>query len=256
MTLISVRDVSFSYGAQRVLQSLSFDVPRSQFLAILGANGSGKTTLLHLLAGLLALQQGTIVIDGKPIQRLSRRQLAGLIALVRQDIWPAFDYSVYETVLMARFAAGSGTWFETAADRDIVHDALVKTDTLMFAARRLHTLSGGERQRVFIARALAQQTPILLLDEPTNHLDLKHQFEIFELLRRLQCDQQKTIIVVSHDIYLAQQYASQFLLLGKQGRFCLLDGSDGLPPTVAAEYLGVGGIETSIGGKRLFLPQP
>ncbi|MEK7993907.1 MAG: ABC transporter ATP-binding protein, partial [Planctomycetota bacterium] len=127
---------------------------------------------------------------------------------------PIFGFSVLETVLMARTPYFGTAGFESQADRDIVKDALELTDTAAFASRPLTSLSSGERQRVFIARALAQNSPILLLDEPTSFLDLKHQVGIYDLLKAAQLEKGKTIVAVTHDINLACQYCDEALLLG------------------------------------------
>ena len=106
--------------------------------------------------------------------------------------------------------------FETKVDRDRVHEALSLTETEGLAHRSINSLSGGESQRVFIARALAQDTDVLILDEPTNYLDLKHQVAVYDLLKKIQMDQGKTIITITHDINMAMQYCDQVLLLGPE----------------------------------------
>jgi iron complex transport system ATP-binding protein len=180
---------------------------------VVGPNGAGKTTLIDLLAGLLEPQEGIVAIDGREIHSYSRRHLAEKVALVRQEHVPVFGFSVAETVLMARIAHVGQWGFERPVDRRTVADALDVTDTAQFASRPLADLSGGERQRVFIARALAQDTPIILLDEPTSFLDLRHQVAIYDLLKSVQREKARTVIAITHDINLAAQYCDQVLLL-------------------------------------------
>ena len=254
MSLIDVQDVSFAYRDAAVLTNLTFSVEENDFLAILGPNGSGKTTLINLLAGLLRPREGQIAICGKPVRSYGRAALAGVIAMVRQDAASTFGFTVRETVMMARYLAGSKTLFETREDRDIVEQALAMTDTQRFAGRPLNCLSGGERQRVFIARALAQKTPVLLLDEPTSHLDLKHQIGIFELLKTLRQNERKTIIVVSHDINLVQHYAEAYLMLSTEGRTLYRRGAAGLDAATVELFFGVSGVEGVVGGHRVFVP--
>ena len=124
-----------------------------------------------------------------------------------------------QTVSMARTPYLGTFGFMGKTDRQIVNDALEATDTSQFATRALGSLSGGERQRVFIARALAQKTPLLLLDEPTSFLDLKHQVNTYDLLKAAQLEQDKTIIAVTHDINLAAQYCDVILLLGSDSKY-------------------------------------
>lgn len=139
--------------------------------------------------------------------------------MVRQEFVPVFGFSVRQTVMMSRFHRQKTALFEQPEDIQAVEAALAVTDTAEFADRPLGHLSGGERQRVFIARALAQETPVLLLDEPTSHLDLKHQVRIFDLLKQMQAEQGKTVLLVTHDINLVCQYCDRVLLLGAGGAY-------------------------------------
>jgi iron complex transport system ATP-binding protein len=214
MASIQVQNVGFAYrGAQPVLRDVSFAVPAGTFLAVVGPNGAGKSTLIALMAGLLVPQTGEIVVDGHNIRTYRHKELAQKIALVRQEYTPAFGFTVAQTVLMARTVHYGPLGFESKADREHVMKALELTETAEFASRPLASLSGGERQRVFIARALAQDTPILLLDEPTSFLDLRHQVGIYDLLKMIQLHASRTIVAITQDINLAAQYCDQTLLL-------------------------------------------
>jgi iron complex transport system ATP-binding protein len=202
-----------------VLKDLSFEAEQGRFVSIVGPNGAGKTTLLNLLCGLFRPQAGRIEIDSEPIQNYSAKKLARKIAVVRQEFVPVFDFTVAQIVSMARLSYSGSFGFETKTDKQIIAEALELTDTKRFAGRGMRNLSSGERQRVFIARAIAQDAPILLLDEPTNFLDIKHQVDIFDLLKTIQKEKGKTIIAVTHDINLAVQYADYALLIGLQGGY-------------------------------------
>lgn len=217
MSLIEYQNVSFAYECLKVLENLCLHIEENSFWVVIGPNGSGKSTFLNLLANSLHPQSGDILLEGKRLTAYSSATLARKLAVVRQEFAPVFGFSVFETVLMGRFFRQKGMLFENQQDRDAVTQALDATDVLELADRPLAHLSGGERQRVYIARALAQETPILLLDEPTNHLDLKHQVKIYDLLKQMQLQSGKTIVLVSHDLNLACQYADRMLLLGKKG---------------------------------------
>ena len=145
------------------------------------------------------------------------QEIARKVAVVRQEFIPAFGFSVIETVLMARTLHYGRLGFESKTDRELAIQALELTDTTEFASRPLGSLSAGERQRVFIARGLAQNTPILLLDEPTSFLDLKHQVKIYDLLKSIQTEKGTTIVAITHDINLASQYCNETLLLYPPG---------------------------------------
>jgi iron complex transport system ATP-binding protein len=226
-SIIKVHNLTFSYSEEplrhkdggQVLKDLSFEVTRGSFVSIVGPNGAGKTTLLNLLCGLLKAQAGYIEIDSAPIQQFSARKLAKKIAVVRQEFIPVFDFTVAEIVSMGRLPYSDTFGFENKTDKRFVKEALEITDTSRLASRNMRNLSSGERQRVFIARAIAQDTTILLLDEPTNFLDIKHQVNIFDLLKAAQIEKGKTIVAVTHDINLASQYADYALLIGLQGGY-------------------------------------
>jgi len=232
-SMIEVKNVNFGYFRQgSILQNVSFDVKAGTFLSIAGPNGAGKTTLLNLLCGLLRPLAGSIMIDAARIESYSERRLAQKIAVVRQEFVPVFDFTVVEVVSMARTPYLGTFGFDGKKDREAVKQALEATDTAQFSKRPLKNLSGGERQRVFIARALAQNTPIMLLDEPTSFLDLKHQVHIYDLLKAAQLEKSKTIVAITHDINLASQYCDEILLLtGKRPAMQRPENNTAKPPT-------------------------
>jgi iron complex transport system ATP-binding protein len=252
---IQIENLGFSYGSQaEILKNLSFQIPAGTFLSIAGPNGAGKTTLLKLLSGLHKPASGSIEIDSKPINFYSVRQLAKKIAVVRQEFIPVFEFSAAQVISMARTPYLGALAFETETDREAVAESLEMTDTARFANRPLGHLSGGERQRIFIARALAQQTPILLLDEPTSFLDMKHQVGIYDLLKKMQIEKQKTIVSVTHDINLAAQYSDMILLLSADGNYTFGPTREILTTERIERVFGVQTFSAQIGQKRFFFP--
>jgi len=220
--MLQASNISFAYpqrraAVHRVLDRVSLDVARGTVVGLLGPNGSGKTTLLRILAGVLQPQSGRVTIEGKPIEQMTRRDLARHIAVVPQETHSAFDFSVIDMVLMGRYPHLGTFELEGANDQAIARDALAATGTSALEARLFATLSGGEKQRVVIASALAQSSDVLLLDEPTAALDLGYQFEITALLRRLNAERRTTMIVSTHDLNLAAALCERVVLL-KQGR--------------------------------------
>lgn len=225
--MLSLADVSFSYGGRHVLTGVSLDVSSRAVVGVLGANGSGKTTLLRVMAGLRTPAAGTVSLDGTPLSKWARRAIATRLALVPQDTQVAFDYSALDIVLMGRFAHLSGFGLDGPADLAIAERALLATDTLALAHRPFQTLSGGEKQRVVIASALAQLDLVspaaaafaprtLLLDEPTTALDVRRQLELRELLERLNRDLALTIVLSTHDLGFAARVCDTLV--------CLRDG--------------------------------
>jgi iron complex transport system ATP-binding protein len=164
--------------------------------------------------------------------------------------------------MMARTPYYNQLGFESAMDRRLVTEALELTDTAAFASRPLAQLSGGERQRVFIARALAQDTPVLLLDEPTSFLDFRHQVQVYDLLKSVQREKGTTIVAVTHDINLAAQYCDQVLLLspcseGPAEGIChcrLGPTSEVFTPAALRRAFSVGIFSAPVGIEKVFLP--
>ena len=253
--IIEVENLSFGYRSQgTILKDISFEVMPGTFLAIAGPNGAGKTTLLNLLCGLLTPKAGSIKIDTAPIESYSVKKLAQKVAVVRQEFVPVFDFTVAQVVSMSRTPYLGTFGFESQADKKFINEALEMTDTAQFSSRPLAELSGGERQRVFIARALAQNTPILLLDEPTAFLDLKHQVGVYDLLKAMQLEKGKTIVAVTHDINLAAQYADVTLLLGADSSYQHGRAKDVFSPGQIERVFGVRGFTGKIGQEKFFIP--
>jgi len=253
--IIEVENLNFGYTPQNtILKDTSFDVMQGRFLAIAGPNGAGKTTLLNLLCGLLKAKSGSIRVDKKPVESYSVKKLAQKVAVVRQEFVPVFDFTVAQMVSMARTPYLGTFGFEDKTDKQMVNEALEATDTAQFALRALGSLSGGERQRVFIARALAANSPVLLLDEPTSFLDLKHQVGIYDLLKTAQLEKGKTIVAVTHDINLAAQYCDEILLLGADGNYHIGETKDVLSREQIEKVFGVRTFVGRLGQEKFFIP--
>lgn len=220
--MLQAVDLSYAYArragkALRVLDNVSLEAGRGTIVGLLGPNGSGKTTLVRLLSGVLRPDSGRVLIDGRPIAQLTRREAARRVAVVPQETHSTFDFSVMDMVLMGRYPHLGPFELEGAADQAIARAALAATGTTPLATRSFSTLSGGEKQRVVIATALAQASDMLLLDEPTAALDLRYQIDIATLLRRLNADHGTTMIVSTHDLNFAASLCQQVVLL-RQGR--------------------------------------
>ncbi len=210
---LSFEGAAFSYASRDVLRDVTFSVGRGELVAVLGKNGSGKTTLVRGAARVILPARGRVLVNGAPIERVSRRDLARAVAVVPQEGVPIFSFTVLETVLMGRAPWLRPFAFEGKEDLAAASEALAAVDALEFASRDLAELSGGERQRVIIARALAQGSPLLVADEPTAHLDLKHAVSVFDLLRRLTVERKLAVLLVTHDVNLAAGYCDRAVLL-------------------------------------------
>jgi iron complex transport system ATP-binding protein len=212
--VIRADEVTFRYGrGEPVLRGVSCEVTPGEVLAVAGPNGSGKSTLVALLDGLLAPASGDVLLDGRPVARLPRRDVARAVGFVAQSGEFHFPLTVLEYVLQGRFAHGHLLGFETDEDLAAARRALEMTATAEFETRHIHELSGGERQRVMLARAIAQEPRALLLDEPTANLDISHQVRILDLVRGLAHGCRMAVAVVTHDLNLAAEFADRVLLL-------------------------------------------
>ena len=200
-----------------VLEHVSLTIPLGGLVGILGPNGSGKTTLLRLLSGTRRPTSGRVLLDGRPLDRFARRDVARRIAVVPQETELAFEYTVLEMVLMGRHPHLGLFELEGPNDLAIAREMLRATGTAGLEDRRFSTLSGGEKQRVVIAAALTQSSDILLLDEPTASLDLAYQLEVASLLTDLNSRRGVTIAVSTHDLNLAAAVCRELVLL-KDGR--------------------------------------
>lgn len=211
--VIALSNIGYRYGQAWALKALNLQIQPGQLLGILGPNGSGKSTLLKVLDGILKPQEGNVVVEDKPLNSYSRKDLAKEVAMVEQESHFRFSFSALEVVLMGRFPYLRRFQFEGKVDMEVAEKAMAVTHCRGLAQRSIHELSGGEKQRVLIARALAQEPKIILMDEPTSFLDLRFKREIFELISSLTQDQGLSVILVSHDIDLSSRYCHKMVML-------------------------------------------
>ena len=216
MALFELSDVHFGYGRFPVLENCQAQFEAGDFVGVIGPNGAGKSTLLQLLSGVLRPRQGSVVYRGRPVADYPRREIAREIAIVPQISDSVFPFRVREIVLMGRHPYLSTLAFEGPRDFEIVDQVMDMTGTQHLADKRFNELSGGERQLVLIARALAQQPDVLLLDEPTASLDLHHQRAILQIVNRLNRSENRTVILVSHDINVAALYCKEIAVLHRR----------------------------------------
>lgn len=227
--ILDVRDVTYRYrgAAADALVGVSLAAHAGQVLAVLGPNGSGKTTLVRVALGLLSPAAGSAAILGRPAAAWTPRELARAVGVVTQREDNLFPQRVRETVGLGRYAHLSVWGAERTEDRAAVQRALGRCDVLDLADRWIWTLSGGEYQRVRLARALAQEPRLLVLDEPTASLDIRHEMELFELIRALADQDGLAVVLITHHVNLAARFADRVLVLAA-GRLA----GDGAPADV------------------------
>ncbi|MDH5409257.1 MAG: ABC transporter ATP-binding protein [Gammaproteobacteria bacterium] len=217
MTLLKTNSLSVSIGTQTVCHQLELNINTGERWAILGMNGSGKTTLLHTLAGLREADSGDIMLNNTSISSLTRRQMAKQMGLLLQDYEDNFPGTVLQTVLAGRHPHMHNWQWESEADIQLAKDMLTKLGLEEFSDRQITSLSGGERRRVAIAMLLTQSPELFLMDEPSNHLDIRHQHQILQLFSNLTTQDNRTLLMVLHDINLAMRYCDHALLLFGNG---------------------------------------
>lgn len=193
---VTARDLGFHARNRAILHGVTLEVAPGETLGLIGPNGSGKSTLLRLLAGLERRARGAVALDGTPLARLSRREIARRLAFVEQQAQTGDALTARQVVELGRTP-----WLTALApfcpqDAAVVQDALAAVGMAAQAEQPWPTLSGGERQRIQIARALAQRPQVMLLDEPTNHLDIHHQLGLLRLVARLPL----TVVMALHDL--------------------------------------------------------
>ncbi|MGH2573255.1 MAG: ABC transporter ATP-binding protein [Actinomycetota bacterium] len=252
-----VEGVTAGYGARTVLHQVSLAAWPGQVTGLIGPNGSGKTTLVRVASRGLGPREGSVRVGGSDPYAVSARVAARLVAVVPQEVAPAFSYSVLEMVLMGRSAHlspwGGGGSEDWAHARRAMANAAVEH----LADRAYQELSAGERQRVIVAQALAQDAPVLLLDEPTTHLDLRHVVEILALVRGLARSEGKAVLAIFHDLNLASVYCDRIDAM-VSGRIV----ASGPPSTVLTSELvsEVFGIEAEVwripGRPSVVVPPP
>jgi iron complex transport system ATP-binding protein len=214
MSAVAFDAVSVSAGGKMIVDGVSLEVERGEWVSILGPNGAGKTTLLRVLAGTIGFRGGAS-LDGRRLGSLRRREVARLVALVPQSPVVPAAMTVSEYVLLGRTPHLAPLAQEGAEDRAAAAAAIRRLDLDELAPRELGSLSGGELQRAVIGRALAQAAPILLLDEPTTALDIGHQQQVLELVDRLRREEGLTVVAAMHDLTLAAQYGDRVVLVDR-----------------------------------------
>lgn len=226
---LRVEQATYAYSAtdrsapEFTLGPITFEAGRHDLLAVLGPNASGKSTLLRLLAGVTKPLSGRVEIDGAEITSLELKTRAQKVALVQQESPLLFPLRVWEYVLQGRYPYGRRLRFESQEDCVLATNALAQVGAASFRDYWMEELSGGQKQRVILARALAQQPALLLLDEPTQHLDIGGKIELLRRLRRLADENRHTVLVVTHELDLAADFADRIILLHK-GK-CLRTGT-------------------------------
>lgn len=216
MSGIVIEGLSFKRKERSIFDGLTVTIPKGQFVGLLGPNGTGKSTLLRAIAGLLQTERGDVFLSGERLQKLSKKEVAKLICYMPQTTQLETNFTVQQVVEMGRYPHKSRFSSLTREDIEKVEEAIELTGIDRLRERFVPSLSGGERQLVFLAKVIAQDTPIILLDEPTSDLDVYHQELVTNIVHRLVA-QGKTVVAAIHDINYSARICDQCLFL-KDGK--------------------------------------
>lgn len=217
MAVLSAEQISVGYYDLLVIDGLNVTIPEQKITTIIGPNGCGKSTLLKAISRLLKTKKGTVYLDGKAIHQLPTKEIAKKMAILPQTAEAPAGLTVFELVSYGRYPHRKGIGTLKKEDMDQIMWALEVTGLSELKDRPIDALSGGQRQRAWIAMSLAQDTEILILDEPTTYLDMAHQLDILLLLKQLNEQEKRTIVMVLHDLNHASRF-SDYMIAMKAGK--------------------------------------
>ncbi|EIA6524217.1 ABC transporter ATP-binding protein [Listeria monocytogenes] len=223
-------NLQISYDKRIIVDGLDIAIPANKITALVGANGSGKSTILKTMSRLMKPSKGAVYLDGKTIHSQPTRDVAKQLAILPQNPSAPDGLTVFELISYGRSPHQSSFKLITAKDREIIFWSLRVTNLMELADRPIDSLSGGQRQRAWIAMALAQETDVLFLDEPTTFLDMTHQLDVLNLLKQLNQSENRTIVMVVHDLNHASRYAHHMIAI-KEGKVI----AEGTPTNVMTE---------------------
>ncbi|PCK20044.1 cobalamin/Fe(3+)-siderophore ABC transporter ATP-binding protein [Bacillus pumilus] len=227
MSAISTEGLSLGYGETMIIDELNVSIPKGEITVFIGSNGCGKSTLLRSLARLMKPMGGSVLLEGHSIAKLPTKEVAKQLAILPQGPEAPEGLTVHQLVKQGRYPYQNWLKQWSKQDEEAVNRALKSTKMEELADRTVDSLSGGQRQRAWIAMTLAQETDIILLDEPTTYLDMTHQIEILDLLFDLNEKEQRTIVMVLHDLNLACRYAHHLVAIKDKTIY-----AEGRPETV------------------------
>jgi iron complex transport system ATP-binding protein len=255
-TRLVARDLTLAYGDRTVVEHLDLAVLDGRVTTVIGPNGCGKSTLLRGLGRLLAPRGGTVLLDGKRIDRMRTRDVAQELGLLPQQPTAPDGLTVRDLVARGRHPHRSWLRQWSGDDEAAVTEALSWTGLEDLHDRELDELSGGQRQRAWLSMALAQNTGVLLLDEPITYLDVAHAVEVLDLIDRLHDERGRTVVMVLHDLTLAARYADHLVVM-QDGRIAAAGPPDAvLTADLVEEVFGIRAavVPDPVSGRPLVLP--
>lgn len=221
--MLTIRNLSKSYGKKRVVDEVTVEIPKHKVTSFIGPNGAGKSTVFNMVARLIEKESGEIVFYDEMLENWKSQELAKKLAILKQNNNLTLKLTVEELVAFGRFPHSKGNLSEI--DREKIDQAIAYMELFELKTRYLDELSGGQRQRAYIAMVIAQDTEYILFDEPLNNLDVKHSIKMMQTIQKLCYELHKTVIVVMHDINFASCY-SDYMMAFKDGRVVKAGATD------------------------------
>lgn len=210
---IIVENLSFGYDKDLTIKNISLNLEKGQFISLIGPNGSGKSTLLKTMLYLNNPRTGFTKIENKILKSMKNKDRAKLVGFLPQAPEILEQITVEELVRLGRYHNKKTFRPFQTEDYTAIDEAIEWIGLSDFRKKSILSLSGGQRQRAFLAMVLAQQTDYIFLDEPTSYLDINHQIEFIELLKKLQNELGKTIIIVLHDLPIVAKYSDYVVIM-------------------------------------------
>ncbi len=208
---LETKNITYSIDSKLIVNGISLGIGEGDFVGLVGPNGCGKSTLLKNIYKVYKPDSGTVYIDGKDIAEMSSKDTAKEMSVMQQENNVEFDMSVYDMVMLGRFAHQRMFRTDKLKEKEIVLDAIREVGLEGYEDRSFLSLSGGEKQRTLVARALVQKAELIILDEPTNHLDIGYQYQIMNILKR----QKLTVFSSIHDLNVASCYCDRIIMMKK-----------------------------------------
>ena len=218
--IFDLKNLNFNVNGQTILSNISLEIFSGQYIAIIGPNGGGKTTLIRMLLGLEKPSSGEIRIFGKKLKDFKEWHKIGYVPQRASHVDSSFPATVLDIVKMGRTSQRKLFSTFSQEDKNLVHDAMLKMDVLDLTDKMIGTLSGGQRQRVMIARALASKPEILILDEPNTGVDMLSQKSFYALLRKLNKEDNITIVFITHDIGVIADDIARLFTINQKAIIC------------------------------------
>ncbi len=235
---LAIDGIRFGYNGTDVLNNVQFEAHSGELIGLIGPNGSGKSTLLRLMNGILKPRLGTIIMEGRDLDKMKIDEIARICANVPTEFSEDFNLSVKELVALGRYPFSKGLWWDTNEDEELVTEAMKKYGVHHLRDRLFSELSSGEGQRVLLAKAMVQCPRVMLVDEPSAHLDLRYKLEVMEHLREMLSGN-VTIVIASHDLNLLARYCDKVMILSKGKIVALGTPEEVITPEMVAQVYGV-----------------